>query len=33
MNNPETKEYLSQAIYVKTEVITAENIDQYFPAE
>jgi len=31
MDNPETKEYLSQAIYVKTEVITAENIDQYFP--
>ncbi|MCL5073201.1 MAG: sugar ABC transporter substrate-binding protein [Actinobacteria bacterium] len=33
MSNPETKEYLSQAIYVKTEVITADNINQFFPAQ
>ncbi|MCL4415543.1 MAG: sugar ABC transporter substrate-binding protein [Actinobacteria bacterium] len=31
ISNPETKEMLSPAIYVKTEIITAENFKEFFP--
>ncbi len=31
MNSPTTGEYISQTIYINTEVVTIDNIEQYFP--
>jgi len=33
ITNPETKEVLSPAIYVKTEIITADNFKEFFPGQ
>jgi len=31
LNNPETGEYICQTIYVQTEILTSQNIDDYYP--
>jgi len=31
ISNPDTGEVLGQAIYVKTDIVTSDNIDEYYP--